>query len=65
MVLTSDIGCHLINIAGGRNLLDDHKKGSVKGYITLVDLVVQVGHYIIIGTVSNSHITLSQTIQDL
>ena len=54
MDLTSDIGCHLINIAGGRNLLDDHKKGSEVGYITLVDLVVQVGHYIIIGTVNNS-----------
>ena len=47
------VGSHQINIAGGRNLLDDHKRGSVEGYITLVDLVVQVGHYTTIGTVSN------------
>ena len=48
------IGCHHISIAGGRNLLDDHKKGSVKGYISLVDLMVQVKHYITIGAVSSS-----------
>ena len=48
------VGCHQINIAGGRNLLNDHKRGSEEGYITLLDLVVQVGHYITIGEVSNS-----------
>ena len=48
------VECHHINIAGGRNLLDDHKKGSEEGYITLVDLVVQVQHYVTIGAVSNS-----------
>ena len=48
------VGCHHINIAGGRNILDDHKKGLGEGNITLDDLVDQVGHYITIGVVSNS-----------
>ena len=39
------VECHQMNIAGGRNLLEDNKKGSEEGYITLVDLVDQVGHY--------------------
>ena len=48
------VGFHLINIDGGRNLLDDFKKGSEEGNITLDDLVVPVGHFITIGAVSNS-----------
>jgi hypothetical protein len=41
-------------MAGWKNLVDDHPRGWKECHITLVDLVVWVGHYMCIVLVTKS-----------